>query len=112
MSRAVRLTERYRPATCPRCRRAVLAGITDAVDRYLDPAPVTPLQEIDALTHGRATFEITPGSRAVRRTAMRIEWDSGLPVYVAHDCDTPPYPSQPRPRARTSPAPALPDPPF
>lgn len=98
-------------AWCPKCRRAVLAGLDGdvaGVPVLVEVLPVTREAEVIAFLAGRATFNLDSSRRLFRRGGLLVRSGRrpfGEPVLVGHVCDPPapaawfahPAPAAPQP---------------
>src|SRR5262245_32367511 len=74
---------------CPRCRRVTLTGIAEGLHTRVDPTPLNPAAELQALLASRRTYTLTRAG-LVERDAGRIAGNSLTgPVLPTHHCRRP-----------------------
>lgn len=95
------ITRKAKPRRC-KCRALILAGLdhptTCAIERRVDPDPLTPLGEALALVEGRYTISLNHEAGAYvlnQRYALQIQtWPAGTraseDILRQHRCSTPP----------------------
>lgn len=91
-----RVTARPRTRRCPDCRATVVAALADdgpqapGIRATVDPAPLTPLGELQATLLHRATFLLAGGGMAWRSptciTRLPAGTDPRRTVHAEHDC--------------------------
>ena len=94
------ITRKARARRCPSCRAAVVRGLDHdrcALTVVVDPTPLSPAGELEALLLRRFTFDLRRFAGQLnidRRYPERIVASpAGTPpgdVVVAHDCNAPP----------------------
>lgn len=77
------------PATCPRCRRQILVALDEGLPARVDPAPITPAEEIAALLTGRWTYTRTRQGDLIHRDAGRIRGHPPGDIHIEHRCEKP-----------------------
>lgn len=92
-----RVTARPTTRHCKTCRRVVLVALADdgpdvvGIRATLDPRPLTPLGELQALMAGLATYAHTGGGIIWRDPASIKRSDATVRnVHHAHACNSPP----------------------
>lgn len=92
---ADRVTKHARPRRCHDCGLFTLTGLDDLLPKvvHVDPLPTTTAGEAFALLTGRRSFALDR-DELYQRTAGRISFHHAddLPVYVEHECHSPPIP--------------------
>ena len=105
-----RLTEHFKPATCPKCHTATLHGIADGITRHLEPRALTDHGEYHAIAAGLRTYNLHPDRTAMPRTISHIVAPDRHPRLAQHACGQQ-YGDQALPGPRPRPA-DHDDPPF
>lgn len=79
-----------RPATCPRCKFALVKATTEGVPLTADAVPVTLHGEIWARATGRLSYDLQPNGTVYFRCLSRIQYGKrkGL-ILVSHRCGMP-----------------------
>ena len=93
VARLRRLSEQFKPSTCPRCHAITLHGYTDAgLTQHLNPTPLTPTTELTILTQsdGR-TYQMNRNREVIWRDASKIRYYPAgnhptYAVFAAHHC--------------------------
>ena len=65
-------SQKITPTTCTRCSQIILTGIAEALTIRLDPNPLTPTTELDALLAGRLTWQMNRQREAWWRSSGKI----------------------------------------
>ena len=89
-----RVTKHAQHRRCPNCGLFTLVGLDEYPKRVaVDPLPTTTPGEAFALLTGRHSYALD-GDELYERTADRLEYRRAddTPVYVTHQCHSPPLP--------------------
>lgn len=85
---ALAVTTKFTANTCPQCGAITIAGIYEETGRRVDlePAPLTDLDEVDAIRDQVVTYNLHPDLQIMRRFITEVRAPTRVDRHARHSC--------------------------